>query len=102
MTHKKNRLAALLPAAIAALWACTPVQRAEVAGLKYPPAPRGTTVDDYHGTKVADPYRGFESLDSPATRAWTGPWRLRSCPRHSRPIATASSVSRRKHAPPPV
>ena len=71
MTHKKNRLAALLPAAIAALWACTPVQRAEVAGLKYPPAPRGTTVDDYHGTKVADPYRGFESLDSPATRAWT-------------------------------
>jgi prolyl oligopeptidase len=71
MTHKKNRLAALLAAAIAALWACTPVQRAEVAGLKYPPAPRGTTVDDYHGTKVADPYRGFESLDSPATRAWT-------------------------------
>lgn len=71
MTHKKNRLAALLPAAIAALWACTPVQRAEVAGLKYPPAPRGTTVDDYHGTKVADPYRGFETLDSPATRAWT-------------------------------
>ena len=71
MTHKKNRLAAVLPAAIAALWACTPVQRAEVAGLKYPPAPRGTTVDDYHGTKVADPYRGFESLDSPATRAWT-------------------------------
>jgi len=71
MTHKKNRLAAVLPAAIAALWACTPVQRAEVAGLKYPPAPRGTTVDDYHGTKVADPYRGFETLDSPATRAWT-------------------------------
>ena len=71
MTHKKNRLAAVLPAAIAALWACTPVQRAEVTGLKYPPAPRGTTVDDYHGTKVADPFRGFESLDSPATRAWT-------------------------------
>ena len=71
MTHKKNRLAAVLPAAIAALWACTPVQRAEVAGLKYPPASRGTTVDDYHGTKVADPYRGFETLDSPATRAWT-------------------------------
>ena len=71
MTHKKNRLAALLPAAIAALFACTPVQRAEVTGLKYPQAPRGTTVDDYHGTKVADPYRGFESLDSPATRAWT-------------------------------
>ena len=34
MTHKKNRLAAVLPAAIAALWACTPVQRAEVTGLK--------------------------------------------------------------------
>jgi prolyl oligopeptidase len=40
------------------------------SALKYPPAPRGTTVDDYHGTKVADPYRGLENLDAPATRTW--------------------------------
>ena len=38
----------------------------------YPPAARGTTVDDYHGTLVPDPYRGLEDLDSAATRAWVG------------------------------
>jgi len=39
-------------------------------GLDYPPALRATTVDDYHGTLVPDPYRGMEDLDSAATRAW--------------------------------
>ncbi|GAC1699511.1 MAG: prolyl oligopeptidase family serine peptidase [Steroidobacteraceae bacterium] len=38
--------------------------------LKYPRAPRGAVVEDYHGTAVADPYRWLEQLDSPATRAW--------------------------------
>jgi prolyl oligopeptidase len=36
----------------------------------YPPARRGDTVDDYHGTKVADPYRWLEDADSQETRAW--------------------------------
>lgn len=40
--------------------------------LDYPPAERGTTVDDYHGVRVPDPYRGLEDLDSVATRAWVG------------------------------
>jgi prolyl oligopeptidase len=38
--------------------------------LDYPPAVRGTTVDDYHGTLVPDPYRGLEDIDSVATRDW--------------------------------
>jgi prolyl oligopeptidase len=36
----------------------------------YPPAERGSVVDDYFGTRVPDPYRWLEQLDSPATRAW--------------------------------
>ena len=38
--------------------------------LIYPQARRGDQVDDYHGTKVADPYRWLEDTDSPETHAW--------------------------------
>ena len=38
--------------------------------LSYPPAARGTQVDDYHGVSIADPYRWLEDTDSPATKAW--------------------------------
>lgn len=38
--------------------------------LHYPAAQRGSVVDDFHGVKVADPYRWMEDLDSPQTRAW--------------------------------
>ena len=37
--------------------------------LHYPSAPRGTTVDVYHGTEVADPYRWMET-SSPELSAW--------------------------------
>ena len=40
------------------------------ARLVYPPAPRGSQVDDFHGVKVADPYRWLENSDSAQTRAW--------------------------------
>src|SRR5215203_837111 len=36
----------------------------------YPEARKGDQTDDYHGAKVADPYRWLEDLDSPETRAW--------------------------------
>jgi prolyl oligopeptidase len=38
--------------------------------LAYPRAAKGGTVEEYHGTKVADPYRWLEDPDSAETRAW--------------------------------
>ena len=38
--------------------------------LRYPAAHRVNQTDDYHGTKVADPYRWLEDPSSPESRAW--------------------------------
>jgi prolyl oligopeptidase len=57
----------LLPALLAVWVAATAGAQQR---LRYPPAPRAQVVDDYHGTRVADPYRPLEELDSAATRAW--------------------------------
>ena len=34
------------------------------------PAPTSTTVDDYYGKKVADPFRTLENLDNPSVQKW--------------------------------
>jgi prolyl oligopeptidase len=62
-------LAVCLGAALTGLWACAARLRPPTR-LSYPPPPRASVVEDYHGVAVADPYRPLEDLDSPATRAW--------------------------------
>ncbi len=42
----------------------------QTSPLTYPQARRSDQVDDYHGTKVADPYRWLEDTDSAETHAW--------------------------------
>ena len=55
---------------IALLVACSICARAEEKKLNYPEPPRSEQADDYHGTKVSDPFRPLENADSPETRRW--------------------------------
>jgi prolyl oligopeptidase len=57
------RLVFLVPALLLATGAAA-------SALSYPPSRRGEVVDDYFGTKVADPYRWLEDVDSAETAAW--------------------------------
>lgn len=47
-----------------------PATTTALHGLRYPDAPRGDQRDDYHGVRVADPYRWLEAMDAPDTRRW--------------------------------
>jgi prolyl oligopeptidase len=42
----------------------------KAARLTYPKAHTSEQVDDYFGTKVHDPYRWMEDVDSPAVKSW--------------------------------
>jgi len=68
-----SRSLKLLPIALLLLAVsigCRKVEDHATMKLHYPPAHTVDVVDDYHGTKVADPYRWLENPDSADTRAW--------------------------------
>lgn len=47
-----------------------PSQTSSSPALSYPATKKGDVVDDYFGTKVADPYRWMEDLDSADVAGW--------------------------------
>jgi len=46
------------------------VKQQMIKTIDYPAARKSDQTDDYHGVKVADPYRWLEDLDSAETRTW--------------------------------
>ena len=56
--------------ALASLGVLTLSVYAGQENLKYPVAKKVAQVDDYHGVKVADPYRWLEDPDAADSRAW--------------------------------
>src|SRR5437867_1816144 len=73
MTRERRRIASLLAVACLALPPLVRSQHgptAPAAKLTYPETRKVDQIDDYFGTKVADPYRWLEDENAPATAAW--------------------------------
>ncbi len=68
----------LMSMAVTLAWALTAAQSTPVSvsvstgksSFEYPVAKKVDQLDDYHGTKVADPYRWLEDTDSADTKVW--------------------------------
>ncbi len=65
MNHFKKAIVIMAMAGL-----CAPLFGAEKKALEYPVAKKIDQIDDYFGTKVADPYRWLEDVNSPETAAW--------------------------------
>lgn len=57
-------------AAVVSLAMSFTMETSEAGTFNYPKAKKVDHVDDYHGTKVADPYRWLENPDAPESREW--------------------------------
>ncbi len=72
MNQRSNTVllpALLLPALLVALGSLLPPALA-AQSVDYPETHRSDVVDEYHGTRVADPYRWLEDTGSEAAAAW--------------------------------
>jgi len=60
----------ILPVLIGVAGCHTVNSGTSVKQITYPATAKGEQTDDYHGVKVADPYRWLEDDNAPATKAW--------------------------------
>ena len=67
MSHRWPTATAALSGVLLVVAAAAP---AHAQRVQYPQTHTVGQTDDYHGTRIADPYRWLEDLDSPETAAW--------------------------------